>query len=111
MVLLAAHQAQFAASRDHCEREKPLANRYEAGARATASQETRMRVLELFLAGVLAVTVPIAAHAREPEPANAGPAPGIVLAWDGGGSGRHSGLSASIQRPVTLTGAPLLCSV
>jgi hypothetical protein len=51
-----------------------------------------MRVLELFLAGVLAVTVPISAQSREPEPANAGPAPGIVLAWDGGGSDRHSGL-------------------
>ena len=54
-----------------------------------------MRVLELSLAGVLALIMPIAAHANGPGsiigPAHAGPAPGIVLAWDGGGSDRHSG--------------------
>jgi hypothetical protein len=41
------------------------------------------------------VTVTIAANANgrslRAGPANAGPAPGIVLAWDGGGSGRHVG--------------------
>jgi hypothetical protein len=56
---------------------------------------------------VLALTVPIAGHAgglgSVIGPAKAGPAPGIVLVWDGGGSDRHSGLSASVQRPVALT--------
>jgi hypothetical protein len=46
------------------------------------------------LAGTLAITAPIAAHANWPgsnvRAANAGPAPSIVLAWDGGGSGGHS---------------------
>jgi hypothetical protein len=54
-----------------------------------------MRVIGLSLVGVLALIVPIAAHANEPgsvmAPANSGPAPGIVLAWDGGGSERRSG--------------------
>ena len=54
-----------------------------------------MRVVGLSLAGVLALTVPIAGHAgglgSVIGPANAGPAPGIVLVWDGGGSDRHSG--------------------
>jgi hypothetical protein len=54
-----------------------------------------MRVLGLAFAVLLAVTVPIAAHANGPRPsmerANSGPAPGIMLVWDGGGSGRHSG--------------------
>jgi hypothetical protein len=54
-----------------------------------------MRVLGLAFAVLLAVTVPIAADANGPRsnmgPANSGPAPGIVLAWDGGGSGGRSG--------------------
>jgi hypothetical protein len=54
-----------------------------------------MRVFGLALAGVLASTTPIVAHANGPgsnmRPVNAGPAPSIVLAWDGGGSGGHSG--------------------
>jgi hypothetical protein len=54
-----------------------------------------MRVLGLAFAVLLAVTVPIAADANRPRsnmgPANSGPAPGIVLAWDGGGSGGRSG--------------------
>jgi hypothetical protein len=54
-----------------------------------------MRVLGLAFAVLLAVTVPIAAHANEPRSnmgrANSGPAPGIVLVWDGGSSGGHSG--------------------
>jgi hypothetical protein len=45
-------------------------------------------------AGVLAVIAPTIAQADglEPNirPKNAGPLPGIVLAWDGGGSGRGS---------------------
>jgi len=49
-----------------------------------------MRALGPALAGILAVTVPIAAHASGPSstmtPVNAGPAPGIMLVWDGGGS-------------------------
>jgi hypothetical protein len=53
-----------------------------------------MRILELALAGVLAVTAPIAAHATErgsnTGPTNAGPVPSIVMAWDGGGSRGHS---------------------
>ena len=54
-----------------------------------------MRFLGLAMAGVLAFAVPIAAHANGPRsnmgPANARPAPGIVLAWDGGSSGGRSG--------------------
>jgi hypothetical protein len=48
-----------------------------------------MRILELSLAEVLALIVPIAAHAdgpgSNPGSAGVGPAPGI-LGWDGGGS-------------------------
>jgi len=58
-----------------------------------------MRVLGLALVGALAVTVPIAAHANGPgsnmRPADAGPAPSIVLVWDGGGSGGRSGAISS----------------
>jgi hypothetical protein len=54
-----------------------------------------MRVLGLAFAVVVAVTVPIAAHANGQRsnmgPATSGPAPGIVLAWNGGGSSGHSG--------------------
>ena len=54
-----------------------------------------MRVRGLALAGMLMVIVPMAAHANGPgsnvRPTTAEPAPGIVLAWDGGGSGRPSG--------------------
>src|SRR5437868_542088 len=54
-----------------------------------------MRVAGMALAGALAVTVPMIGHAAGPgsdtRSANAGPASGIVLAWDGGGSGEHSG--------------------
>jgi hypothetical protein len=53
-----------------------------------------MRVLGLAFAVLFAVTVPIAARAdalRVVGPANARPAPGIVLAWDAGGSGGRPG--------------------
>ena len=54
-----------------------------------------MRVLGLAFAVLLAVTVPIAADANGPRsnmgPANSGPVPDIVLAWDGGGSSGHPG--------------------
>src|SRR6201987_6303551 len=54
-----------------------------------------MRVPGLAFAVLLAVTVPFAAHADAPRsnmgPADPGPAPAIVLAWDGGSSGGHSG--------------------
>jgi hypothetical protein len=54
-----------------------------------------MRIFGLAMAGVLAITAPIAAHANGPgsnmRPATAGPVPGIVLVWDGGGSGGHLG--------------------
>jgi hypothetical protein len=54
-----------------------------------------MRVAGLVLAGIIAIIAPIAAHANGPGssigPAKAGPPPGIVLAWDGGGSGGRSG--------------------
>ena len=54
-----------------------------------------MRVLGLAFAVLLSVTVSVAAQANGPRsnmgPANSGPAPGIVLAWDGGGSGGHPG--------------------
>jgi hypothetical protein len=53
-----------------------------------------MRVLGLAFAVLLSGTVPIATHANGPQsnmgPANSRPAPGIVLAWDGGGSGGRS---------------------
>jgi hypothetical protein len=62
----------------------------------SASPETEMRVLELALAGVLAITTPIIAHANQPgsnmRPVDAGPAPSIVLASDGGGSRGHLGV-------------------
>jgi hypothetical protein len=52
-----------------------------------------MRVLGVALAGVLAVTVPIAAHAvalgSNLGPAKAGTAPGIVKVWGGCGPGWH----------------------
>jgi hypothetical protein len=54
-----------------------------------------MRVLGQSFAVVLAITVPIAAYANGPRvmgPAQAGAAPGIVLAWDGGGTVGHSGV-------------------
>ena len=64
-----------------------------------------MHALGPALAGILAVTVPIAGHASEPTsamtPVNAGPAPGIILVWDGGGSGQPVGQLVPIQRPVT----------
>jgi hypothetical protein len=58
-----------------------------------------MRVLELALAGVLAVSVPIAAHASErgsnARPTNAGPVPSIAMAWDGEGARGRSGTVGS----------------
>jgi hypothetical protein len=76
--------------------ERSPVNRYDAdakGHRVIGSPE--MRVLGLASAVLLAVTVPIAAHANGPRsnmgPTNPGPAPGIVRAWDGGSSGGHSG--------------------
>jgi hypothetical protein len=52
-----------------------------------------MRILGLSLTAVLALIVPVVGHADAPGsvtgPANAGSAPAIVLAWDGGGSSRH----------------------
>jgi hypothetical protein len=60
-----------------------------------------MRVLGLAAVGVLVVTVPIAARANEPgsnmRPSNPVPAPGIVLVWDGGGSGGHPGAVGAPQ--------------
>ena len=60
-----------------------------------------MRAFGLALAGLLMVTVPIAAHANGPgsnmRPANTEPAPGIVLVWDGGGSGPSSGAIGAHQ--------------
>ena len=54
-----------------------------------------MRVLGLAFAVLLAGTASIVAHANGPGakvgPAESRPAPGIVLAWDGSGSGGHSG--------------------
>jgi hypothetical protein len=54
-----------------------------------------MRVLGLALVGVLAITAPIAAHPNRPgskmPPANARSESGVVLVWDGSGSGGHSG--------------------
>jgi len=63
-----------------------------------------MRVLGLSLGGVLALSVPIGGHANGlgsgMGPANAGPAPGILLPWDGGSSGRHSGAIGVHPTPV-----------
>ena len=54
-----------------------------------------MRVLGLAFAVLLSGTASIVAHANgmrsNMAPVNAGPAPDIVLAWDGGGSGGHPG--------------------
>jgi hypothetical protein len=54
-----------------------------------------MRVLGLAFAVLFAVIVPVAAQAdglrSNMGPASACLAPGVVLAWDGGGSGGHSG--------------------
>jgi hypothetical protein len=58
-----------------------------------------MRVLALAFAVLLAVTVSVAAQANglrsNMGPAGAALAPGIVLAWDGGGSGGHPGTLGS----------------
>ena len=60
-----------------------------------------MRAFGLALVGLLTVTVPIAAHANGPgsnmRPTNTEPAPGIVLVWDGGGSGPSSGAIGALQ--------------
>jgi hypothetical protein len=52
-----------------------------------------LRILGLALAGVLALSAPMAAHAVLPgskaAPAGMGRAPGIVQVWDGSASGRH----------------------
>jgi hypothetical protein len=52
-----------------------------------------MRILRLTLAGVLALSGPIVAHAGQAGwitgPAVAGPAPRFVQVWDGNGSGWH----------------------
>src|SRR5271166_6648005 len=64
--------------------------------RATPLRHRRseIRALGLTLAGILAITVPIAAHANGPEP-NMRPADrgavNIVLVWDGGSPGGYSG--------------------
>ena len=52
-----------------------------------------MRVLGLAFAILLAVTVSFAAQANGSNmgPASAGLAPGVVLVWDGGGSGGRTG--------------------
>ena len=54
-----------------------------------------MHALGPALAGALAMTASIAADANGPgsnlRTTNAGPGSNIVLVWDGGGSGGHSG--------------------
>jgi hypothetical protein len=65
-----------------------------------------MRILGLAVAGMLALTVPMAAHAVPPGSkmglATTAPAPGIVQVWDGGGSGWHPapGVGGGGWRPV-----------
>jgi hypothetical protein len=58
-----------------------------------------MRFLGLALAGVLAVTAPIVAHAGpligKRAAAPAGPPSAIVQIWDGNGSGSHHPANAS----------------
>ncbi len=62
-----------------------------------------MRVLGLAFAVLLAVSVPSAAHTNAPgsnmRSAKAGPASSIVLAWDGGSSGGHSGAISGHPTP------------
>src|SRR5260370_33115918 len=62
---------------------------------AIVAWRAEMRIFDLALAGVLAITAPMAAHANGPgsnlRATNAGPASNLVLVWDGGGSGGHSG--------------------
>jgi hypothetical protein len=62
-----------------------------------------MRVVGLALAAVLATTTPMAGHAAGPgsdmRPADRGPASNIVLVWDGGGSGGHSGAIGAQRAP------------
>jgi hypothetical protein len=79
-----------------CGDERSPVNRYGADAKAHCVRgRSEMRVLGRAFAVLLAVTVPIVAHANGPQsnigPANSAPAPHIMLAWDGGGSGGHSG--------------------
>jgi hypothetical protein len=67
-----------------------------------------LRVLELALIGVLALTIPQAARSDPVESkigsAGAGPAPGIVYVWDGNGSTRGGWDRAPIH-PGQWTGA------
>jgi len=61
-----------------------------------------MRVFELALVSVLAITAPMFARANGPrpdlEPADRGTASNLVLVWDHGVSGGHSGAAAG-HRP------------
>jgi hypothetical protein len=86
-----------------------------------------MRVLGLAFAVLLSGTASIVAHANgvrsNMAPVTAGPAPDIVLAWDGGSSGGHPGAIGGertaahprpMERPVgatTLGAKPLLWRV
>src|SRR5260370_30740713 len=80
--------------RSGCGDEKSPVNRYGADAKAHRVRgRPEMRVLGLAFAVLLSGTASIVAHANgmrsNMAPANAGPAPDIVLAWDGRGSGGH----------------------
>jgi hypothetical protein len=61
------------------------------------------RVAGLALAGVFAITVPIAAHADGPKlnlrQADRGTMSNIVPVWDSGGSGGHSGAIGAQRAP------------
>jgi hypothetical protein len=62
-----------------------------------------MRVVGLALAAVLATTTPMAGHAAgrgsDMRAAVRGPASNIMLVWDSGGSGGHSGLIGAQRAP------------
>jgi len=74
---------------DRADERSPV-NRYVAGASAHCGKgDLKLRVLGLALAGVLAITASIAAHAN--EPGSNMRVSSIVLAWDGGDPGGHSG--------------------
>src|SRR5262249_663714 len=77
-------------------------NRYGNAARTRLrNRRSEMRVVGLALAGIFAVAPPVAANgpASNLRATDRGTASSIVLVWDGGGSGGHSGAIGG--RPAT----------
>lgn len=71
--------------------------------RPSCRRRPRLRVLELTLAGALALTIPVAGRAdpagSKVEAVGAGPAPGIVQAWDRNGPSWYATRGAWHQAP------------